>query len=104
MQCKSFQISNRACTPSQGSKVQGRFLYDKRVLGFFSEMFGKLNRYLYFFFRLRLRIRNRHKFSIKREAVSPQGRVTAKNPSGQLESNQTHTLGNGGINLSDLRV
>lgn len=77
-------------------------MYDKRVLGFFSEMFGKLNRF--FFSRLRLKIRNMHEFSIKREAVSPQGRVMAPNPNGQLESHQTHTLGNRDINLSDLRV
>ena len=47
MQHKSFQILKRAYTPLQGSKVQGRFLYDKRVLGFFSDIFGKLNRFFF---------------------------------------------------------
>lgn len=48
MQSKSVQISKRAYTPFQGSKVQGRLVYDKRVLGFLSEMFGQLNRFFFF--------------------------------------------------------
>lgn len=43
-------------------------MYDKRVLSFHSEMSGKFDRH---FCSLRLRIRNMHKFSIKKEGVSP---------------------------------
>lgn len=45
-----------------------------------------------------------HKFRMKREGVSPQDRLTAQNPRGQQELDQTHTLGNRDINLSGLRV
>ena len=49
-------------------------MYDKRVLSFLSEMFEKLG---FFFLRLRLKIRNMHTFGMKREGVSPEGRVAA---------------------------
>lgn len=81
-----------------------RFVNDERVLSFLSEMLGKLESFFFFFFRLSLRIRNMHKFRMKREGVSPQDRLTAQNPRGQQELDQTHTLGNRDINLSGLRV
>lgn len=45
-----------------------------------------------------------YKFTIKRERVFFENGIMAQNPSGQLESDQTDTLGNGDINLSDLWV
>lgn len=45
-----------------------------------------------------------HEFSIKKEGAFPQDRAMAQNPSGQLESDQTHILGNRDINLSGLQV